>query len=159
MDNFGETASRHMPRHFFWKCLDLDHDSAVRADVSKQNYSVCPRHWYIDATFKCSRCSKTFCFTAAEQKKWYEDLGFYVDSCAKDCLNCRHDKRVQKTLRQKYDRDIESTLNSNDAEEKQRLVDVIDRLCSLDSALPARIHENRKTLGEQIARIHRVDGG
>ncbi|MFN9541417.1 MAG: zinc-ribbon domain containing protein, partial [Planctomycetota bacterium] len=75
MDYFGKSCSENMPRHFFWECLHLDHDSAVRADVSRQNYSVCPRYWYVDATFRCSRCSETFKFTAAEQKRWYEELG------------------------------------------------------------------------------------
>lgn len=150
---FGKTSSVNMPEHFFWQCLHLDHDSAVRADVSRQNYSVCPRHWYVDATFKCSRCSKIFCFTAAEQKRWYEEFGFYVDSYAKSCPTCRHDERKRKSLRQEYDRDIESTLQSKDIDTKKRLADIIDELCSCDPELPMKIHENRRILGQQITRI------
>jgi uncharacterized protein (DUF433 family) len=153
------TNSRAMPKHFFWECLHLDHDSAVRADVSRQNYSVFPRHWYVDATVKCSRCSESFYFTVLEQKRWYEDFGFYVDSFAKDCPKCRRDERTQKALRQEYDRAIEETMNSDGVEAKQRLADIIDELCSFDFALPAKIHENRKILGKQIARLTELKDG
>ena len=159
MDYFGESSSTSMPRHFFWECLHLDHDSAVRADVSRQNYSVCPRHWYIDATFKCPRCSKEFQLTAAEQKQWCEELGFYVDSYAKNCPACRHDERKRKSLRQEYDRDIETTLQSTDVDAKKRLATIIDDLCSSEADLPLKIHENRKILGRQIARITSKNDG
>ncbi len=148
-----------MPRHFFWECLHLDHDSAVRADVSRQNYSVCPRYWYVDATFRCSRCPETFQFTAAEQKRWYEELGFYVDSYAKNCPACRHDERKRKLLRHEYDRDIEATLQSKDLESKKHLANVIDELYSCETDLPDKIHANRKVLGNQIARIETKSDG
>lgn len=141
-----------MPQHLFWESLHLDHDSAVRADVSRQNYSVCPRHWYIDATFRCSRCSKTFCFTAVEQKRWYEELGFYVDSYAKNCPGCRSDDRKRKSLRQEYDRDIGLALRSKDVETKKHMACVIDELCAYEADLPAKIHANRNVLGQQISR-------
>ena len=151
MDYFGETSSVNMPRHFFRGCLHLDHATAVRADVSRQNYSVCPRHWYVDATFKCSRCSETFCFTAVEQQRWYEELGFYVDSCAKNCPACRRDDRKRKLLRQEYDRGIKSALQSNDLAAKKHMAAVIDELYACDSTLPIKIHVNRKVLGRQIS--------
>ena len=152
MDFFGETNSKNMPKHLFWECLYLDHDSAVRADISRQNFTVCPRHWYVDATFRCSKCDTNFCFTAAEQKLWYEDLGFYVDSCAKDCPECRKDNRRTRALRNEYDRDIKTALESNDIEVKKRLSAVIDELCSLDTDLPDRIHQNRHMLAKQIGK-------
>lgn len=159
MDLFGEINSRNMPTHFFWECLHLDHATAVRANVSRQNYSVCPRHWYIDATFSCSRCLKAFCFTAAEQKQWYEELGFYVDSYAKTCGECRRDERKRKALRQTYDRDIESDLQSKDINAKQQLAIIIDELCTCDHDLPMKLHENRATLGRQITRLTTQNDG
>lgn len=147
------TISRDMPRHFFWRCSHLDHESAIRADIARQNYSVMPRHWYVDATVKCARCSESFCFTALEQKYWYEELGFYVDSFARNCTKCRKDELRQKELRQEYDRAIENALRSDSAEEKQRIANVIDELCVFEGAVPAKIHENRKRLGEQLSRI------
>ncbi|MEZ6117878.1 MAG: zinc-ribbon domain containing protein [Pirellulaceae bacterium] len=153
MEYFGETSSENMPRHFFRDCFHINHKSAMRADVSRQNYSICPRYWYVDATFKCSRCSEAFCFTAAEQKRWYEELGFYVDSYAKNCSACRCNDRQKKLLRQEYDRDIETTLESKDIEAKKRLANVIDELYSCGADLPEKIHANRRVLGQQIARI------
>ena len=159
MDYFGKKKSKNMPRHFFWNCLNLDHDTAVRADISRQNFSVCPRYWYVDATFRCSQCKTSFCFTTAEQKLWYEELGFYVDSCAKDCQNCRKNNRQKKELRQEYDRDIQIALESADIELKNRLCSVIDDLCSFETELPNRIHQNRHALAKQIERINSPSSG
>lgn len=153
MDYFGQSNSVNMPPHFFWGCLRLDHNSAVRADISRQNYSVCPRYWYVNAIFQCARCSETFCFSAAEQKHWYEELGFYVDSYAKTCLACRQDKRKQKSLRQVYDRGIESSLQSKDIDTKKQMADIIDAMYSCEADLPLGIHENRKRLAKQIRQI------
>ena len=159
MDYLGETNSRNMPRHLFWGCVHLDHATAIRANTSLQHFSVCPRHWYVDAVFKCSRCSKTFCFTADEQKQWYEELGFYVDSYAKNCLECRRVERRRKELRQIYGREIKMTLQSNDIDSKKRLTAIIDEWCSCEADLPRKIHENRKVLGRQIDRsLSRSDG-
>lgn len=158
MDNFGDTSSRNMPAHLFWGSLHLDHDNAVQADISRQNYTVCPRHWYVDATFRCSTCGESFVFSAAEQKFWYEELGFYVDSRAKNCLTCRRNERRKKALRQQYDRDVEVTLRSGDLQAKRALAEVIDELLSMDDCLPARIHDNRKQLAGQIARLERKVG-
>ena len=55
--------------------------------------------WYIDATFLCERCHEEFCFTAAEQKIWYEDYGFYIDSTPKECVACRRELRRRKSIR------------------------------------------------------------
>src|SRR4051794_18183057 len=86
---FGKHDPRQMPEHFFWRHKGLDYDSAIQADVSKQNYSVCPRHWYVDAAMRCEDCHEMFCWTAQEQHQWFEEFGFYVDSFAKRCLTCR----------------------------------------------------------------------
>lgn len=155
MDYFGEFSSKNMPRHLFWECVYLDHESAVRADITRQNFTVCPRYWYVDATFCCSQCEATFCFTAAQQKLWYEELGFYVDSYSKDCLECRKNKRRKKELRQEYDRDIKTALESNDIDLKVRLSGVIDDMCSFESELPKRIHQNRHSLAKQITECRR----
>ena len=159
MDYFGESSSKHMPVHFFWDCAHLDHASAVRADVSRQNYSVCPRYWYVDGTFECSVCGEAFCFTAAEQRRWYEELGFYVDSYAKDCPSCRGDKRRRKELRKEYDRDIAAALASDEIEQKQRMCDVVDALCAFETDLPERMHANRQTLAKQIAKLGETSDG
>ena len=142
-----------MPSHFFWECLRLEHSTAVRADISQQNFCICPRYWYVDATFQCSRCNERFCFTVAEQKLWYEELGFYVDSYARNCLACRQDARRQKQIRKKYDGQVANALESDDVILKKQICDVIDELCGEFSELPKRIHQNRETLAKQIRKL------
>jgi hypothetical protein len=149
---FGEDDPRRMPRHFFWGSLHIDYATAIKADISRQNYSVCPRHWYIDAVFHCPRCGNNFRFAADEQRLWYEEIGFFVDSQPKHCGACRGELRNVKALRQEYDREIGEVLQSDDCERKQRLATVIDDLCERGGDLPERIHENRKLLAKQIAR-------
>jgi hypothetical protein len=150
--NFGEDDPRGMPPHFFFWSWSLDYTSAVRADVSKQNFSVAPRHWYVDATMPCKRCGRSFCSTADEQKTWYEDFGFYVDSIAKHCPACRKKRRELKSLRQEYDRDIAKILAGDDLDAKVRLASVIDELCESGESLPAKVYQNRKVLAVHIAR-------
>ena len=152
MDVLGSTDPRLMPRHLFWNGIRLDYSTATRADIRKQNYSVCPRHWYIDATFLCSRCNKEFCFTVAEQRQWYEGLGFWIDSIAKQCKECRQQVRREKTLRREYDRNILDAIKSDDGAQKQKMADLIDELSLLVNPIPTAIVESRKRLARQIAR-------
>jgi hypothetical protein len=96
----GDTDPKKMPPHFFDGAVSIDYDSAVRADISKQGYTVCPRHWYIDATFKCVDCGKGFQFSVDEQRFWYEQRRFFVDSKPIRCAACRKKERVRKAAAQ-----------------------------------------------------------
>ncbi|MFN3193000.1 MAG: zinc-ribbon domain containing protein [Aureliella sp.] len=146
-----------LPAYQFWQCLGIDPSTAIRADASRQNYSMYPRKWYVDATFKCSSCEQEFCFSATEQQLWYEEYGFYVDSYAKDCPDCRKSARSLKELRQRYDAEIGEVIRTKVVAAKEDLCKVIDQLCGLDAELPERIHENRKILAKQIAKLRRQD--
>lgn len=157
MDHFGKSSPENMPTYFFGECLELDPSSALRADVSQQNYSVCPRHWYVDATLTCSRCSETFQFFAAEQKRWYEELGFHVESYAKNCPACRKIERTQKLLRKQYDRNIKRVLQQSDLDAKRRMAADIDELCLSTHDVPLKIRENREMLERQITRMTAED--
>ncbi len=76
---------------------------AVQADVTVQNYGMGgPRLYYLDRATDCSTCGHTFVFNAREQKHWYETLGFYTDSVAKDCLACRRAIRHAKLRSNAY---------------------------------------------------------
>lgn len=101
MDVFGKIDPKKMPLHLFYGAVSIDYATAVRADVSKQNYTVCPRHWYIDVTFRCEDCGKTFLFSADEQGVWYERRRFYVDSKPTRCPACRKKERDRKATSQK----------------------------------------------------------
>ncbi|WP_442485696.1 zinc-ribbon domain containing protein [Aeoliella sp. SH292] len=142
-----------MPIHLFWGVKHLDYSTAVRAATSKQNFTVCPRHWYIDAAFHCSRCGESFVFTAEEQKFWYEELRFWVDSLPKECINCRRELRELKALQQEYDRGIAAALlKSTDIVEKRRLVLVIEAMEAGGLALADGVRENHRVLLSQIAK-------
>jgi len=71
----------------------LDIFRVLRADSAKQHYSVKPRLIYFPRFRTCRHCGGFFVFSAKEQKYWYEDLGFYVDSTAVECVKCRKHKR------------------------------------------------------------------
>ena len=70
----------------------------IKADISKQNYSVIPLTKYQDTELVCRKCKQWFIFTAKEQKYWYEDLQFWVDSVPNKCQACRFQKRVYDDL-------------------------------------------------------------
>jgi len=153
-DNFGKRNPRKMPGHFFVGAVRLDYSTAVKADTSKQNCSVCPRHWYIDATLNCLRCSNTFVFSAEEQRFWFEDLGFWVNSQAAHCRACRRDLRELKSLRQQYARDVTAVLGRDaNIEQKQRLLKVVDLLDEGGVKLPDKVHANRRLLTKQLEQL------
>ena len=97
LDVFGDTDPKKMPAHLWSGLRTMDYSSAVRADTTKQDFTVCPRHWYIDAVFQCVDCGKEFLFSAKEQRFWYEERGFYVDSLPKRCAECRKKERTRKS--------------------------------------------------------------
>ena len=83
-DVFGNTDPGKMPAHFFSGAKFIDYKTAIRADTSKQDCSVAPRHWYIDCDFDCPKCGREITWTAQERKAWFELYRFWVDS------NVRH---------------------------------------------------------------------
>src|SRR6476620_10468101 len=86
----GQSNPKRLPPHFLRNATTIHYKTAQEAgDLSKQNFTVTPRCWYIDAEFPCQDCNKTFLFSANEQRFWYEDLRFYVDSLPIRCPNCR----------------------------------------------------------------------
>ena len=141
-----------MPLQLLPGALRLDYDSAIKADITKQEPDISPRYWYIDATIPCDRCRSDFLFSAGEQKAWYEDYRFYVWSFPKQCQPCRRELRHLKALRQEYDREIAGALRSADVDLKTRIATVIDELCEAGIALPDKALDKRSILAKQIAR-------
>ena len=93
--------------HNFYQ-WDLDYEPpmprhAVRGDVRKQNLCFschAPMFFYLDRHQTCIQCGRDFVFGAAEQKYWYETLGFYGTSVAIRCPECRRKKRNETSLNQ-----------------------------------------------------------
>ncbi|HCI78515.1 MAG TPA: hypothetical protein DHW02_02355 [Ktedonobacter sp.] len=52
---------------------------------------------YFDKTYTCSDCLNAFIFNKEEQRYWYEELKFWVQSYPKQCLECRR-KRRKKSI-------------------------------------------------------------
>lgn len=76
-------------------------ESVLRADTSKQNYSIYPREYYVDIRKQCRECERRFIFFAKEQKHWFEVLKFYVDA---DCVLCPECRRKSQTIRRRLKR-------------------------------------------------------
>ncbi len=154
-DLFGRSNPRAMPPHFFSGHRAIDYRSARKADVSRQNYSVAPRFWYVDVTYECRRCRKEFCFTATEQQAWFEEYAFFVDTRPVECEACRRELRRLKELRQEYDREIAEALASDDLPLKIRVCALLEELLAARKRPPSRFLENQAHLTAQIRRLQR----
>lgn len=152
MDPFGSTDPKQMPRHFFPKVIHMDYASAIRADTSKQDYSVCPRHWYIDCDFRCAQCHKEFTWTAGEQKVWFEEYRFWVDSSPRLCRACKAREHHLDDLRREYDSAIASARDHGTAGEKRRIIEIVEELQMSISSLPPKMLNTRKLFVRQIAK-------
>ena len=141
-----------MPAHLFHGVLRMDYHTAQEADVSRQHYSVCPRYWYVDAVFVCHGCGGEFLFTVNEQRFWYEDRRFYVDSSPRHCNECRKADRVRVELKRRYDYLISEALGQCPLEMKQEIVGVINALEAAEGEIPEKMSENRTRLYAQLAK-------
>ena len=149
---FGARDPKAMPEHLFYGASHVDYATAERADPSKQNYSVCPRHWYVDAAFVCTACGSAFVFTASEQRFWYEGLRFWIDSLPNRCPKCRQSKRIRLELRKQYDVSISEALGPCSIEAKQKVVATINELETAEEDIPELMRKNRATLIAQISK-------
>lgn len=150
MDVFESTDPKKMPRHFFFGALAVHHETAVRANVDQQNYSVCPRHWYMDAEFKCERCGRDFTWAAEEQKAWFEDYFFWVDSQPRHCTECRAELRRLADLRKEYDATVAAARDHGTREQKNRIIEIVSELHEAFGKLPEKMTETMELFQRQI---------
>jgi hypothetical protein len=78
-------------------------NTAIPADLSKQVPATIPVTHYFDAKRQCTDCRRPFIFFAVEQKYWYEELGFPLDSDCVRCIVCRKKQRGLELSRQQYE--------------------------------------------------------
>ncbi|GJM07834.1 MAG: hypothetical protein DHS20C11_01100 [Lysobacteraceae bacterium] len=73
----GESFTLEEIHSAFWRYRGeaVFPESAVAADVDKQNYSIFPRKVYVDIEKACRECGRHFLFYALEQRYWFEELG------------------------------------------------------------------------------------
>ena len=99
----GEVVTEAEVRGSFWQYAKetLFPASAIRADLSRQNFSTMARGYYVDLLRRCRDCDRPYLFFAREQRHWYEVLGFYVDA---DCVRCPGCRRGERAHRQRFRR-------------------------------------------------------
>lgn len=78
------------------RALIVDESQFVVANPAKQHYSVFPETVYFPMQLRCERCAALFWFTAGEQRVWYEEWGFWIDSIPLDCAECRRVRREEQ---------------------------------------------------------------
>ncbi|TWT64784.1 zinc-ribbon domain containing protein [Allorhodopirellula solitaria] len=74
-------------------------NTAIPADLTRQTPAIVAVTHYFDLERRCRDCSRSFIFFAEEQKHWYEQLGFGLDSDCVRCVDCR--KTLQGIARQR----------------------------------------------------------
>jgi hypothetical protein len=67
--------------------------TAIAANLSRQTPATVPATHYFDLEQQCRDCKRMFIFFAAEQKYWFEELGFGLTSKCVRCVECRKLRR------------------------------------------------------------------
>ena len=78
-------------------------NTAVAADLTAQAWATVPVTHYFDVERICRDCDRWFIFFAEEQKHWYEELGFGLDSDCVRCVPCRKRQQGIGRQRQRYE--------------------------------------------------------
>lgn len=150
-----EQIIEDVPPHFYYGALEVDYTSAIRANIEKQNYSVCARIWYLDATFRCRDCGCKFLWSKKEQKAWFEDYYFWVDSLPKCCRRCGEALRELKEYRKEYDSLVSKARKGTDLPTKKRVLELLEKL-EEGTQLPEKMLQTKTQLKKQI---QKTEGG
>ena len=119
----GQQVDLETIKRGHWQYADasLFPQSVLAADVSRQNFALYPRVFYVDMLVHCRECQRPFLFFAKEQQHWYEELGFYVDADCVHCPVCRKKFHRQQALLKRYGRLV--ALQQPTRKELMQLVD------------------------------------
>jgi hypothetical protein len=81
-----------------WACDQcISQGKAFRAHPERQNFcDHLPYLAYFDTFIRCRDCASDFLFSSSEQRHWYEELRFLVQSRPIRCLDCRRRRRAAK---------------------------------------------------------------
>ena len=104
--NYG-TLVENAPK-MQWACSEcLKSGRAIAANPASQTYcDWLPYLAYFDNAHHCVECGMSFIFSKEEQRYWYEELGFWVQSKPNQCRKCRAGKRK----RAQANRDLQKAL-------------------------------------------------
>lgn len=78
-------------------------NTAIPADTSRQLPATVPVTHYFDAKRICRDCARPFIFFAEEQKYWYEELQFPLESDCVRCIDCRKKQQGLAFDRERYE--------------------------------------------------------
>jgi hypothetical protein len=78
-------------------------NTAIPADRTRQTAAVVPVTHYFDVDRMCLDCARRFIFFAEEQRHWYEELGFGLESDCVRCVDCRKRQQGLAQKRQRYE--------------------------------------------------------
>ena len=78
-------------------------NTAIPADLSRQSPATVQVTHYFDAKRQCRECGKPFLFFAEEQRHWYEELGFPLESDCVRCVQCRKRQQGLARTRERYE--------------------------------------------------------
>jgi hypothetical protein len=153
MDVFGSTDPRKMPKHLFGSATHLEYASAIRGDIEKQNFSVCPRHWYVEADFKCAECGQEFTWTVDEQRVWFEEHYLWIDARPRHCKNCKSTQKRLKNLRKEYDLIVAAAQRRGRPDLKKRIIEIVTELELRLENLPDGLRETKQIFERQLRNL------
>jgi hypothetical protein len=78
-------------------------NTAIVANTARQRRKTIAVTHYFDSRRTCVDCRQSFLFFAAEQKYWYEVLGFPLEANCIRCVPCRKRQRALQARRQRYE--------------------------------------------------------
>jgi len=145
-----------------WACTQcLESGRAIPADPSRQLFCDWPPYLaYFDIGHRCSDCGEKFVFTKHEQRFWYEELGFWVQSRPKQCAACRQKRRtttVANTRLQHAIAELDPQNSEHLAKVSQLYLDVGSRAKAIEflrrAANRAQNDQQRDAFREAIAKI------
>ncbi len=130
VNNWGFIATflgvvKAYPDFYQWACDDcINSEKAILADPKKQNYSVGGRPYlaYYDLQRTCRSCGDDFLFSKEEQRFWYEELEFYVDSKPIHCKPCNKKIKASKNL----NTELSDLLKEGKPSSKEQLLRIAD---------------------------------
>jgi O-acetyl-ADP-ribose deacetylase (regulator of RNase III) len=108
-----------------WACPECIHlGRALPAEPLGQTFCDHPPYLaYFDVNMHCEDCGCEFVFSAGEQRYWYEELKFWVQSRPKQCAPCRKRRRLKNRLSQEIGQ-VLAELDPRDPEQLARVAEM-----------------------------------
>ncbi|EIC19410.1 zinc-ribbon domain containing protein [Thiorhodovibrio frisius] len=104
--------------HWRYSSLEYFPETAIPANMDRQEYSIYPRSLYVDIVEHCEECHRAFIFFAKEQQYWFETLGFWIDAHCTRCCDCRRKDHEIKGMQRKYEA-LVSNSDRSEAESRE----------------------------------------